>query len=361
MLATLPEFHRRILHPDQSDSFPIDELSFSIQGAMVTMPFPGADAWHRPLRVVCGSLGALNLATGNGDDVLPQCGCLAPSTVVAGCLWRPWCRTTAMLALQIMSTNFEKMLGTCKVNKEDVQRIHDKVNQILNEDFTKSTNYVCNMRDCLTDYHTTFKSPKKIPRVCNTLFPKHTAMCKRGEVIDWAMADALDFASPIDEGNHVRLSGQDMQRGSFSQRHLLLHDQETEPKYCPFDHVMVIRLTTIFGNVTTEYATRNALFKGLCDRAGHPEVPIAEGSPEPLKGGEPRVADFVHGSDGLDNLFLSAPTTNKVEESAAKFLVNKTFKTISMSKGKEVVEMTMPNQGQMKGVERSSGRRGHET
>jgi uridine nucleosidase len=42
-------------------------------------------------------------------------------------------------------------------------------------------------------------------------------------------------------------------------------------------------MTTIFGNVTTEYATRNALFKGLCDRAGHPEVPIAEGSPEPLK------------------------------------------------------------------------------
>jgi hypothetical protein len=78
----------------------------TIQGAMVTMPFPGADAWHRPLRVVCGSLGALNLATGNGDDVLPQCGCLAPSTIVAGCLWQPWCRTTAMLALQIMSTKF---------------------------------------------------------------------------------------------------------------------------------------------------------------------------------------------------------------------------------------------------------------
>jgi hypothetical protein len=43
------------------------------------------------------------------------------------------------------------MLGICKVNKEDV-RIHDKVNQILNEDFTKSTNYVCSMRDWLTAY-----------------------------------------------------------------------------------------------------------------------------------------------------------------------------------------------------------------
>jgi hypothetical protein len=44
----------------------------------------------------------------------------------------------------------EKMLGTCKVNGEDVQRIHDKVNQILNEELTKSANYVRNMKDWLT-------------------------------------------------------------------------------------------------------------------------------------------------------------------------------------------------------------------
>jgi 2-oxoglutarate dehydrogenase E1 component len=62
----------------------------------------------------------------------------------------------------------EKMLGTCKVNGEDVQRIHDKVNQILNEELTKSANYVRNMRDWLTPYCTTFKSPKKISRVHNT-------------------------------------------------------------------------------------------------------------------------------------------------------------------------------------------------
>ncbi|WVZ99472.1 hypothetical protein U9M48_044763 [Paspalum notatum var. saurae] len=85
--------------------------------------------------------------------------------------------------------------------------------------------------------------------------------------------------------------------------------------------VEIIGLTTIFGNVSTEGATRNALL--LCERAGHPEVPVAEGSPEPLKGGKPRVADFVHGSDGIGNLFLPAPTANKVDESAAEFLVNK--------------------------------------
>jgi hypothetical protein len=45
--------------------------------------------------------------------------------------------------------------------------------------------------------------------------------------------------------------------------------------------VQVLGLTTIFGNCTTEHATRNALI--LCEKAGHPEVPVAEGSHEPLK------------------------------------------------------------------------------
>ncbi|TVU10601.1 hypothetical protein EJB05_44144 [Eragrostis curvula] len=94
--------------------------------------------------------------------------------------------------------------------------------------------------------------------------------------------------------------------------------------------LQVLGLTTIFGNCTTERATRNALIlascktpSDLCEKAGHPEVPVAEGSPEPLKGGKPRVADFVHGPDGLGNIDLPDPTTKKIEQSAAEFLVDK--------------------------------------
>nr|CAD1838573.1 unnamed protein product [Ananas comosus var. bracteatus] len=85
--------------------------------------------------------------------------------------------------------------------------------------------------------------------------------------------------------------------------------------------IEVIGLTTIFGNVSTEDATRNALL--LCEIAGHTEVPVAEGSPEPLKGGEPRIADFVHGSDGLGNIFLPPPNGKKHDKSAAEFLIDK--------------------------------------
>ncbi|KAL8140546.1 hypothetical protein V2J09_006567 [Rumex salicifolius] len=85
--------------------------------------------------------------------------------------------------------------------------------------------------------------------------------------------------------------------------------------------VEIIGLTTIFGNVYTEVATRNALL--LCEMAGYPDVPVAEGSSEPLKGGKPRIADFIHGSDGLGNLSLPPSTSSKCEKSAAEFLVDK--------------------------------------
>nr|CAB3481726.1 unnamed protein product [Digitaria exilis] len=88
--------------------------------------------------------------------------------------------------------------------------------------------------------------------------------------------------------------------------------------------VEIIGLTTIFGNVSTEGATR------------HPEVPVAEGSPEPLKGGKPRLADFVHGSDGIGNMFLPEPATKKVEESAAEFLAIKRDSSFA-SKVKKIV------------------------
>lgn len=85
--------------------------------------------------------------------------------------------------------------------------------------------------------------------------------------------------------------------------------------------IEVIGLTTIFGNCSTEDATRNALL--LCEHAGYPGIPVAEGSHEPLKGGKPRVADFVHGSDGMGNLFLPPPLGKKDEKTASEFLVDK--------------------------------------
>lgn len=79
-----------------------------------------------------------------------------------------------------------------------------------------------------------FKPHKGVKR----LFDQRKQMIESGEAIDWALSESLAFGTLLVEGIHVRLSGQDVERGTFSHRHAVIHDQETGEKYCPLDHVM---------------------------------------------------------------------------------------------------------------------------
>ena len=58
-----------------------------------------------------------------------------------------------------------------------------------------------------------------------------------GEGIDWTTAEGLAFCALLKEGHPVRLSGQDSERGTFSQRHSVLFDQQTEERHTPFNHL----------------------------------------------------------------------------------------------------------------------------
>ncbi|KAM1089609.1 hypothetical protein TB2_017024 [Malus domestica] len=84
--------------------------------------------------------------------------------------------------------------------------------------------------------------------------------------------------------------------------------------------VQVIGITTIYGNVYTTLATRNALH--LLEVAGRTDIPVAEGSHVTItKGTKLRIADFVHGVDGLGNQNFPPPKGKPIEQSAAAFLV----------------------------------------
>jgi len=60
---------------------------------------------------------------------------------------------------------------------------------------------------------------------------------EEGHNIDWSTAEALAFGSLALEKVHVRLSGQDVERGTFSQRHAIIHDQVNEQKHIPLDNI----------------------------------------------------------------------------------------------------------------------------
>lgn len=89
--------------------------------------------------------------------------------------------------------------------------------------------------EAITTFPPNFKPHKVIKRV----FDERAQMIRTGEGVDWAVAEALAFATLLVEGNHVRLSGQDVERGTFSHRHAVVHDQETGEIYCPLDHIII--------------------------------------------------------------------------------------------------------------------------
>ncbi len=99
---------------------------------------------------------------------------------------------------------------------------------------TVKTNVSANQLKALNDALLTrpegFTANAKLERL--TFQPRRAAV-DAGTGIRWAHAEALAFASILADGTPIRLSGQDSQTGTFSQRHSVLHDPETGEIYCP--------------------------------------------------------------------------------------------------------------------------------
>jgi 2-oxoglutarate dehydrogenase E1 component len=74
------------------------------------------------------------------------------------------------------------------------------------------------------------------PKLVRQLEQRRTAIGPEGGIV-WAHAEALAFASLLTEGIPIRLTGQDSERGTFSQRHLVLHDPKTGQEHCAMQHL----------------------------------------------------------------------------------------------------------------------------
>ena len=86
----------------------------------------------------------------------------------------------------------------------------------------------------LTQLPETFTPHKKVGDV----YKQRAKMMETGSGVDWALAEQLAWATLLDEGNHVRISGQDVERGTFSHRHCVVHDQkDMGAKWCPLQNL----------------------------------------------------------------------------------------------------------------------------
>jgi len=121
------------------------------------------------------------------------------------------------------------------------------------------------------------------------------ATIQAGDGIDWATGEALAFASLLDEGLPVRLSGQDSERGTFSQRHSVLIDQQTEARYIPFNHIR---------DGQARYEVINSMLSEEAVLGFEYGYSLAE--PNALTLWEAQFGDFANGAQVVFDQFISA-------------------------------------------------------
>ena len=108
------------------------------------------------------------------------------------------------------TASFDARRGKTSSNEEDIKLIAKEIHSIPDE----------------------FSPHKRIKKIYNDRYQSIV----NEQNIDWATAEALAFASLLADGYGVRLSGQDVGRGTFSHRHAVLYDQENEERFVPLRH-----------------------------------------------------------------------------------------------------------------------------
>jgi 2-oxoglutarate dehydrogenase E1 component len=142
---------------------------------------------------------------------------------------------------------------------------------------------------------TTLPPDFHLHRTLNRFLDNRRKAIETGANIDWATAEALAFCSLLLEGHRVRLSGQDSERGTFSQRHSVLIDQEDEHRYTPFNHL---------GEKQARFEVINSMLSEEAVLGFEYGYSLAE--PNALTMWEAQFGDFANGAQVLFDQFISS-------------------------------------------------------
>ncbi|ABX62957.1 2-oxoglutarate dehydrogenase E1 component [Brucella suis 63/252] len=134
-----------------------------------------------------------------------------------------------------------------------------------------------------------------VHRTIQRFLDNRAKMMETGEGIDWATAESLAFGSLAVEGHPIRLSGQDVERGTFSQRHTVLYDQENQNRYIPLN------------NLQKGQAIYEAINSMLSEEAvlGY-EYGYSLSDPRALVLWEAQFGDFANGAQVVFDQFISS-------------------------------------------------------
>ncbi len=210
------------------------------------------------------------------------------------------------------------------VTQSDVDELRAEFRRILDEEFNAAESYKPNKADWLDGAWSSmgfaeegarrgktgvkmetlralgrkiakFPSSLKVHRTIQRLMKSRQNMIEEGKGIDWAMGEALAFGTLLNEGFPVRLSGQDCERGTFSQRHSVIIDQLTEKKYTPLNHI---------GKNQKKFEVINSMLSEEAVLAFEYGYSLAE--PNALVCWEAQFGDFANGAQVVFDQFISS-------------------------------------------------------
>ena len=243
-------------------------------------------------------------------------------------------RTTRMLYA-------ERLAAEGAVTAEDAQAIRDEFDQKLEQAYAAAQGYKPNKADWLEGHWSGMKvadqqgeqveeatglAPEQLqaigralstapdafdlnPKIARQLDAKR-AMIETGAGVDWATAEALAFGGVLLDGNRVRLSGEDCQRGTFSQRHAVLTDQTNQNEYVPLN------------NIQPDQA-KIEIYNSLLSEAGVLgfEYGYTLADPKVLVLWEAQFGDFANGAQVIIDQFLASGETKWLRMSGLVMLL----------------------------------------
>lgn len=134
---------------------------------------------------------------------------------------------------------------------------------------------------------------KKFFNKIQKVFDDRKAMIT-ADAYDWAMGELMAYASLMNEGKHVRFTGQDVERGTFSHRHAVVKVEDSEEEYTPLNNIDVKGELRIYNSLLSEYGVLGF------------EYGYAFASPNILTIWEAQFGDFFNGAQIIFDQYLSS-------------------------------------------------------
>ncbi len=133
----------------------------------------------------------------------------------------------------------------------------------------------------------------KLFKKTRKLLDDRRKMIETSGFLDWGMAESLAYASLLEEGHDIRLSGQDVERGTFSHRHAILKVEHSEEEVCPLNNISDRAQFNVFNSLLSEYAVLGFDYGYSITR------------PNTLTIWEAQFGDFANGAQIMLDQFIS--------------------------------------------------------